>query len=51
MFVSDQTLSLFQTVEYMAPEILANTTLDRNYDETVDLHALGVILYRMCTLQ
>jgi serine/threonine protein kinase len=51
IFASDQALLLLQTVDYMAPEILADTTVDRNYDETVDLHAIGVVLYRMCSLE
>lgn len=39
------TSSLSKTVNYMAPEILVDTTIDREYDECVDLHAIGVIVY------
>jgi hypothetical protein len=35
----------------MAPEILVDTTIEREYDEGVDLHAMGVILYRLCSLE
>ncbi|KAJ9091710.1 hypothetical protein QFC20_007569 [Naganishia adeliensis] len=39
------------TPEYMAPEMLEDATIDREYGETVDIHAIGVILYRMCSLE
>lgn len=35
----------------MAPEMLEDAKVDREYDETVDIHAIGVILFRMCSLR
>jgi len=37
------------TVEYMAPEMVAELRVDRQYGQAVDMWALGVLLYQLAT--